>query len=126
MTNQVIAHVDMDCFFAACEIKKTPSLKGKAFLVGGSKDSRRGVVCTATYEARNYGVHSAMPISRAISLRPDILCVQTDHQFYSQESNKVMNSLSSITEQFQQVSIDEAYLDITEFVTQFDTWQRAG
>lgn len=126
MTNQVIAHVDIDCFFAACELKIKPELKGKPVIVGGDKQSRRGVVCTATYEARKFGVHSAMPISRALSLCPDAICIPTTHELYKQESQKVMSALSSITEQFQQVSIDEAYLDITEFVQQFDSWERAG
>ena len=126
MTAHVIAHIDMDCFFAACEIKKDPSLKGKKLIVGGRKESRRGVVCTASYEARKDGVRSAMPISKALTLCPDAICIPTDHAFYAKESKKIMEVFQNITSSFQQVSIDEAYLDITEFVKIFDTWDRAG
>lgn len=118
----IIAHVDMDCFFAACEIKKRPHLAKKPVIVGGTKESKRGVVCTANYPARAYGVHSAMPIVKATTLCPHATFLCCDHRLYKTESQKVMHILKQYTSLFVQASIDEAYLDITHLVKSKDDW----
>ncbi|MGM5483550.1 MAG: DNA polymerase IV [Nanobdellota archaeon] len=123
---KVIAHVDMDCFFAACEEKKDPSLKGKPLIIGALPEDCRGVVSTANYEARKYGVHSAMPISKAHQLCPSAKYKRPDSIYYKNMSEKAMNALSIFALAFEQVSIDEAYLDITEFSKECLTLQEAA
>ena len=115
----MIAHVDMDCFFCACEIKKDPSLKGKPVLVGSTSD--RGVVAAASYEARKFGVFSATPISKARALCPDGIYLGVDFKYYREQSSMVMEVLSSFGDPFLQVSVDEAYIDVTEFSKKFKT-----
>lgn len=123
---KVIAHVDMDCFYCACEVKKNPSLAGKPVVVGASPYAGRGVVSTANYEARKYGVKSAMPISKAFKLLPHGVYLRPDGSFYKYNSNQIMKILKSISDQMQQVSIDEAYLDITSFSKIFRNFQTLG
>jgi DNA polymerase IV (archaeal DinB-like DNA polymerase) len=119
----VIAHVDMDCFFAACEVKKNPTLKGKPVIVGATKD--RGVVCAANYEARKYKVHSALPISIAKRRCPNGTYLPVNGTLYKKESNAVMQILSAFADEMQQVSVDEAYLDLTTF-SLGKTWEEVG
>ena len=114
--NKIIAHIDMDCFFAAVEEKYNPELKGKPLVIGGSPEKNRGVVATANYEARKYGIHSAMSIKKAFELNPKAIFVRTNKKRYKEESIQVMNILKNFSDEFQQVSVDEAYLDITKFV----------
>ena len=90
-----ILHVDMDAFFAAVELRENPSLRGKPVIVGGSNG--RGVVCAATYEARSYGVHSAMPVGQALRRCPQAIVLPVRHQLYSQVSKQVMGILGAIT-----------------------------
>ena len=123
---QVIAHVDMDCFFAACEEKKNPTLKGKPVIIGASPRDKRGVVSTANYEARKFGVHSAMPISKAYSLCPQGIYIKGNSKLYKENSILAMNALKIFASRFEQVSIDEAYLDITEFVKECENLEEAG
>ncbi|MDK7905140.1 DNA polymerase IV [Winkia sp. UMB0889B] len=106
-----ILHVDMDCFFASVELLDHPELVGKPLIVGGH--SNRGVVTSATYEARAYGVHAGMPVSRAVRLCPRAVVLPTRKGVYSQVSAEVMKILSSYTPAFQKVSVDEAYLDVS-------------
>ncbi len=101
----------MDAFFAAIEVMDEPSLKGKPVIVGGS--SRRGVVSTASYEARRFGVCSAMPIFKAKERCPQGIFLPVKMEKYKEVSKKVMDILSDFTPLVEQVSIDEAYLDIT-------------
>ncbi len=108
---QIIAHVDMDCFYCSCEMLRRTELKGKAVVVG--KDSERGVAAAANYEARRYGIYSATPIAKAKMLCPDIIIIPADKQYYSKISKEIMYILKRISDNMQQVSIDEAYLDIT-------------
>ncbi|OKL47535.1 hypothetical protein BSR28_03285 [Boudabousia liubingyangii] len=103
-------HIDMDSFFAAVEIREQPQLAGKPLIVGGSKE--RGVVSACNYEARKFGVHSAMPIAQARRLCPQANYLPVRHELYSQVSKEVMKICASITPQFEQVSIDEAFLNI--------------
>ncbi len=100
----------MDAFFAAIEVLDEPSLKGKPVIVGGS--SRRGVVSTANYEARRFGVHSAMPIFKAKEKCPQGIFLPVKMERYKEVSKRIMDILSDFTPLVEQVSIDEAYLDI--------------
>lgn len=108
----VILHLDLDAFFCAVEEIKDPSLRGKAFAVGGSP-SGRGVVTSCSYPARKLGVRSAMPAAKALQLCPDLILVSRNHGDYSHYSRLVMDRLRSFTDQIEQISIDEAFLDIT-------------
>ncbi|MFR9296117.1 MAG: DNA polymerase IV [Aedoeadaptatus pacaensis] len=106
-----ILHVDMDAFFASVEILLNPDLKNKPLAVGGKNPS--GIVTTASYEARKYGVHSAMPMFMAKSLCPNLIVVPTRKGVYGQASRKVFGYLHGYGFPMEQVSIDEAYLDLT-------------
>ncbi|TDM12059.1 DNA polymerase IV [Macrococcus lamae] len=110
-----ILHIDMDAFYAQIEQRDNPRLKGKPVIVGG-KSSSRGVVATASYEARKFGVHSAMPVNRAHQLCPDGYYVRPRFDVYRAESEKIMAIFRSYTEHVQPVAFDEAYLDITHLV----------
>ncbi|MBD3193146.1 MAG: DNA polymerase IV [Candidatus Heimdallarchaeota archaeon] len=109
-------HVDLDCFFAAVEMREDPSLQGKPVLVGGNKETKRGVVVTCNYEARKYGVHSGMSALEALTLCPDAVCVSKQYALYGKVSKNIMSILASYSEKFRKASIDEAYLDLTEKV----------
>ncbi len=108
-----VAHVDMDAFFAAVEVHDHPALRGKPVIAGGSADGKRGVVCSATYEARKYGVRSAMPASKAKSLCPDAVFMLLRFARYESVSEQIGRIFLDFTPLVQQVSIDEAYLDLT-------------
>jgi DNA polymerase-4 len=108
-----ILHVDMDAFFASVEQVHDPSLKGKPVIVGGTVDDRRGVVSTASYEAREFGVHSAMPLSEAKRRCPHGIFMRGNHDRYRVASQAVIGVLRTVTPTVQVASIDEAYLDLT-------------
>ena len=109
-----ILHVDMDAFFAAVEVLKNPALKDQPVVVGGSGDpTRRGVVSTASYEARRFGVHSAMPLRTALKLCPKCIFLPVDYNSYSRVSMKIKKILFETSPLMEDVGIDEAYLDIT-------------
>jgi len=110
-----ILHIDMDAFFAAVEEKKDPSLKGKPVVIGGTGDpSKRGVVSTANYEARKYGIHSAMPLRTAHKLCPHAVFLPVDYEAYETASRQFKTMLPNITSIMEDVGIDEAYLDISD------------
>ncbi|NYI69004.1 DNA polymerase IV [Spelaeicoccus albus] len=109
-----ILHVDMDAFFASVELLERPELVGKPAIVGGS--SHRGVVVSATYEAREYGVHSAMPMARARALCPGAVIIPPSRGSYSRYSHIVMNLMREITDHVQPLSIDEAFIDVASAV----------
>lgn len=111
-SSRVILHVDLDAFFCAVEEIKDPGLRGKAFAVGGSPTGR-GVVTSCSYPARKKGVRSAMPAAKALQLCPDLILVSRNHHDYGRYSRLVMDRLRSFTDQIEQISIDEAFLDIT-------------
>ena len=113
MTARTILHVDLDAFFAAVEQRDHPELRGKPVIVGGGGPNQRGVVSTASYEARKFGVHSAMPLRTAGRLCPHGIFVPVDGRKYQEESRRVMAILRRFTPQVQPVSIDEAFLDVT-------------
>ncbi len=104
--------MDLDAFFCACEELNDPSLRGTTFAVGGSAD-RRGVIASCSYAARAVGVHSAMPTSQALRLCPTLKLIPGRHADYSAISNKVMKILTDTSPFMEQVSIDEAFLDIS-------------
>lgn len=104
-----ILHVDMDAFFAAVEVMRRPELAGTPVIVGGSG---RSVVSTANYEARAFGVHSAMPMAVAIRRCPQATVIEPDHHEYARVSHQVMDILARFSEVVEQVSVDEAFLDV--------------
>lgn len=112
----IIFHVDMDAFYASVEVRDHPALKGKALVVGADPRGGRGrgVVCTASYEARRFGIRSAMPISQAYRLAPHATFVRPDFSKYSAASDAVMAVLERYADELELVGLDEAYLDVTQ------------
>ena len=108
-----IIHIDMDAFFASVEQRDHPELRGKPVIVGGSPE-HRGVVSTCSYEARKFGVHSAMPTKTAMRLCPDGIFMPGDFRRYRRVSRQVRRIFHEVTDLVEPVSIDEAYLDVTE------------
>lgn len=115
MTEQIILHLDMDSFYASVEIRDNPELSGKPVVIGADprQGTGRGVVSTCSYEARAFGIHSAMPISQAYHLCPHAVFIPPDMTTYAQVSSTIMQILRGIAGEIEQVSIDEAYLDLT-------------
>lgn len=111
-TIRKIIHIDMDAFFASVEQLRNPSLKGKPVLVGGSPDGR-GVVAAASYEARRYGVHSAMPAAKALRRCPHAIFVKPDFEQYRYYSDIIRSIFLQYTDLVEPLSLDEAYLDVT-------------
>ena len=111
MTRKIL-HLDLDAFFCAVEEQRDPSLRGRAFAVGG-RPEERGVVASCWYAARQYGVRSAMPMSQALRLCPDLIIVPSRHGVYGEVSRRVMAVLHDLTPIVEQVSIDEAFLDVS-------------
>lgn len=108
-----ILHLDLDAFFCAVEELKDPSLAGKAFAVGGRAD-QRGVISTCSYAARKYGVHSAMPTAQAFRLCPQLILIAGFHREYSAKSKEVMEIVHQLTGLVEQVSVDEAFMDVSD------------
>jgi DNA polymerase-4 len=120
---RTILHLDLDAFFCAVEELQNPALKGKAFAVGGDAESR-GVVASASYPARAFGVRSAMPMGQAKRLCPELLVVPARHKLYSEYSGRVMALLHEISPLVEQISVDEAFLDVTGIVGSGDSIAR--
>lgn len=110
--NRKIIHIDMDCFYAAIEMRDNPSLKDKPIAVGGSSE-RRGVICTANYIARQYGVRSAMATSLAYRHCRDLIVLPVNMEKYEAVSKRIQHIFAEYTELIEPLALDEAYLDVT-------------
>src|SRR6188508_2916425 len=108
-----VIHVDMDAFYASVEQRDRPELRGRPVAVGGSPASR-GVVCAASYEARRFGVRSAIPMSRAVRLCPELVILPPNFAKYGEVSRQVFEIFRGVTPLVEPLSLDEAYLDVTE------------
>lgn len=114
-----VLHCDMDCFYAAVHMRDDPELEGKPVVIGGNPESR-GVVAAASYEARAFGIRSAMPAARARRLCPSALFLKPDFPRYRRESQEIFEIFRDFSDLVQSVSIDEAYLDVS------DRWRAYG
>jgi DNA polymerase-4 len=110
--NRKILHLDLDAFFCAVEELQDPSLRGLAFAVGGKPD-QRGVVSSCSYAARRFGVRSALPMSQAVRMCPNLIIRPPQFKAYRTASEQVMARLNNLTPFVEQISIDEAFLDVT-------------
>ena len=118
---RIILHVDMDAFYASVEQREDPKIRGLPVIVGADPKggTGRGVVASCSYEARNYGLHSAMPISQAYKLCTDGIYLRPRFFLYERVSRDVMKVLKKYADRFEQLSIDEAFLDVSEKVKEF-------
>ncbi len=112
---RIVIHADLDAFFASCEERENPALKGKPVIIGADpkNGAGRGVVSTANYEARKFGIHSAMPISTAFRLCPEGVYLRPNFELYEKASSAVMGILRKRADRFEQTGIDEAFLDVS-------------
>ena len=115
--SRVYFHIDLNAFFASCEELLDPSLRGKPLVVGGK--SRRSVISTANYEARKYGIHSAMPMQQAEKLCKDLVIVNGHYAFYSDMSHQFMQIIHFYTDLVEKASIDECYADMTDVICRY-------
>ncbi|MFX0154304.1 MAG: DNA polymerase IV [Candidatus Hodarchaeota archaeon] len=120
--NRVILHCDLDCFFAAVEIRDNPQYKNKPVIIGADpkEGQGRGVIATCNYEARKYGLHSAMPISQAYKRCPHGIYLRANGKKYYEVSKQVMNILETFSDEFQRVGTDEAYLELTNITSDYE------
>ncbi|MCX6003915.1 MAG: DNA polymerase IV [Chloroflexi bacterium] len=114
MSQRTIMHIDLDAFFVSVEQASNPELRGKPVVVGGKPD-RRGVVATASYEARAFGLHSGMPLATALRLCPQAIFIEGNYQRYAEVSKKFMAILADFSPFLEPTGLDEAYLDATGF-----------
>ncbi len=120
-----IIHIDMDAFFASVEYLDDPELKDKAVIVGGDPKGR-GVVSAASYEARKYGIHSAMPMAQALRLYPDVIVLPVRMNRYVEVSHKIHEIFYRYTPQIEPISLDEAFLDVTGSIKLFGDAEQIG
>ncbi|MGV3502837.1 MAG: DNA polymerase IV [Adhaeribacter sp.] len=120
-TARTVAHFDLDSFFVSVERLRNSALEGKPIIIGGSSD--RGVVASCSYETRQYGVHSAMPMKLARQLCPDAILIRGDMEAYSQQSRLVTQVIADRAPLYEKASIDEHYIDLTGLDRFFGCWQ---
>ena len=118
-TSKIIFHIDMNCFFASCEIAQNPDLKGKPVVVAHDDPLQRSIIVSPSYEARAYGIRAPMRVKEAFQLCKSIVVVEPDYSLYSYNSKLFYEYLLSITKKVQMASIDEAFLDVTELNTDY-------
>ncbi len=123
MAKRTVMHIDLDSFFVSVERKFDPSLIGKPVIIGGSAD--RGVVASCSYEARKFGVHSAMPTKQALKLCPDAILVRGSHGRYGEASREVTEIINEAVPLYQKTSIDEFYIDYTGMDRFHDCYKHA-
>ena len=116
--SRVYFHIDLNAFFASCEVLLDPSLKGLPIAVSGT--TRRSVISTASYEARKFGVHSAMPVELGRKLCPDLIIVEPHFRYYRTLSDEFIKIISGYTDKLEQASIDECYADMTEVIQTYE------
>ncbi len=114
----VYFHIDLNAFYANAEVLLDPTLKGKPLVVSGF--TRRSVVSTASYEARKYGIHSAMPIGEAMRLCKDLIIIEGHYSYYYELSKQFINIIKSYTKLVEQASVDECYADMSEAILKFE------
>ncbi|WP_406670452.1 DNA polymerase IV [Methanolobus sp. ZRKC4] len=120
---RITLHVDMDSFYSSVEAREKPELKGLPVVVGSDprKGKGRGVVSTCSYEAREFGIHSAMPISKAYKLCSDAVYLPVNMKLYKEVSANIMDLIRIFADRFQQVSVDEAYIDIGDSISDYES-----
>ena len=114
----IIFHIDLNAFFASCEIARNPKLKNKPVVIGGSV--KRGVISTASYEARKYGIHSAMPVFQAQQRCKDLIILPGDMRYYQEVSKSFFNIIHKYTSKYEVASIDECYIDVTDIILYYE------
>ena len=124
-SNRHILHVDMDAFYASVEIKDNPALAGKPVLVGGTPQ-QRGVVAACSYEARKFGIHSAMPMSQAIRRCPQAVVLPVRMNRYVEVSKQIRDIFYTYTPEIEPLSLDEAFLDMTGCIALFGSAENIG
>ena len=110
---QVVFHIDLNAFYASAEISRNPDLKGKPIVISGK--SRRSIITTASYEAREFGIHSAMPLFQALELCKDLIVLPADFELYHRLSNDFFSIVASYSEILEVASIDECYVLIMDY-----------
>lgn len=124
MFQKAILHLDLDAFFASVEQLKNSQLKGKPLIIGGT--SRRGVVASCSYEARRFGIRSAMPMRMALQRCPDAIVLRGDMESYSKKSKEITDIIDESAPLFEKASIDEFYLDLTGMDRHIGCWKWSG
>lgn len=119
-TYRIIFHIDMNCFFASCEIAENPSLAGKPLIIARDDVFRKSIILTATYEARKYGIYTTMLVKDAIKLCPHVIVCEPHYDLYQYYSKQFFEYLKSITNNIEPMSIDEGFLDVTDVCQKID------
>lgn len=122
----IIFHIDMNCFFASCEIAQDESLRGKPLIIARDDVFRKSIILTASYEARKYGIYTTMLVKDAIKLCPNVIIKEPDYQLYNYYSKKFFEYLYTITNKIEPMSIDEGFLDVTDVCIGADAIQLAN
>ena len=115
-TSRIIFHIDMNCFFASCEIAQNENLIGKPVVVAHDDPLQRGLILSPSYEARRYGIKTTMKVRDAFKLCKEIIVVEPDMRLYSEYSSYFYKFLLTLTEKVEMASIDEAFIDMTEYL----------